>query len=670
MSSKRFSGAVLAIVLALPVAAATPDQPLQLETGQVPLHEPWLVNGGEFKIRFNQELLSAHGITAHGAEPTPAQGPVDEEFARFALVPAEGLQFNAPEGGFDRFTGGALGLAGGFALSLPGDNRISYQQARLRFNAAAPTRLDLISDDGRAWFYINHLMYKMVDDYSGFFVRSADLRASAALAKRLGAPELADQYIGEIKLRAEVVARPEGFIKPDAKALLACPDFHGTPFTGAGGGTYQADVLMESYSMSATRCRRSDGSSPCDGSGADDGEVVFTPSSSLRNSNKPNTADVPWYEKFTTSPFDFPYEGNDQHPYLIWNMYRIVDDQLEQIGASGVKHAFLTTNGGCAAGACTGGGHILGKNCGDTYGTGNNDGSSSLGPRSELIPARGQWARCGSIFDPDCNGVQNSSGNTSYSQRMIVRESKMTPVPGALSTQYFSESWYIVQDDINIYNTMAHRTMAPSSSGSAWSPGAQGSFVLGPVVNAWVDPLTNPTRNIELASAEGHSRVAVKATALTACPAASGLVGTCYRYDYVVNNLDFARVAYMPAPNNVGPNLGIVSSQGFNSFRLDLGSEVAIWVDPVAHFADIDIDAGNNWSVQTASESIAWIAPVSGNELNWGKLFRFSLVTTAAPNPAFTRRVYLDVNPADEAVDFVGRLMVPNVGTLFFSDFE
>ncbi len=668
MSYRLFFGMVFSAVVAMPAVAATPDQPLKLDQDQLPVHEPWLVNGGEFKIRFNEEMLAAYGIRALGAEPTPKQGPVDEEFARFALIPAEGLQFNAPEGGFDRFTGGALGLAGGFALSLPGGERLGYKQGLLRYNAATPTRLELVSDDGRAWFYVNHLMYKMVDDYSGFFVRSADLRVSAALAKRLAAPDLADQYIGEIKLRADVVARPSGFVAPEAKAVLACPDFHGTPF--GTDGIYEADVLMESYSMSTSRCRLGNGTGTCDGSGPDDGDVVFTPSSTLRNSNKSNTADVPWYEKFTTSPFNFPYTGNDQHPYLIWNMYRIVDDQLEQIGASGVKHAFLTTNGGCAAGACTGGGHILGKNCGDTYGTGNNDGSSSLGPRSELIPARGQWARCGSIFDPDCNGVQNSSGNTSYSQRMIVKESKMTPVPGAVSTQYFSESWYIVQDDINIYNTMAHRTMAPSSSGSTWSPGSQGSFVLGPVVNTWVDPLLNPTRNIELASTEGHSRVAVKASLLASCPIASGLVGTCYRYDYVVNNLDFARVEYMPAPNNVGPNLGITSSRGFSTFRLDLGSAVPVWIDPVAHFADIDSNATNDWSVLPTAESIVWTAPVSGNELNWGKLFRFSFVSTAVPNPAFTRQVYLDVNATDEAVDFVGRLMVPNVGTLFMSDFE
>ena len=648
--------------------ASTPDQPMTEYSSQSPRNAQWLVNGGEFKIRFNDDLLKANDITPSGAKPTPGQDVEDEAFARFALVPSEGLQFNAPEGGFDRFTGGKLAIAGGFKLKLPGGETLSFKKAELRYSEDNPMRLDLVGDDGQSWLYLNHLMYKMVDDYAGFYVRSADLRISTALAVRLGLPHLAEQYVGEVKMLAHVVQRPFSFKKPDAKSVLACPNVHGSG-PAPGGGTYQADVLMESYTMSSTRCRRSDTAASCDGSGADDGDVVFTPSSTLRNSNKPDAADIPWYQKFTTNPHPYPYPGNDQHPYLIWNMYRVVDDQLEQVGASGVKHAFLTTNTGCAVGACTGGGHILGNNCGDTYGTSNNDDNTSLGPRSELIPATGQWARCGSIYDPDCNGVQNSPGNDNYSQRLIVKESKLTP-PAGVSTQFFSESWYIVQDDINIYNTMAHRTMAPATNGNAWSPGAQGNFVLGPVINTWVDPAANPTRNIELKSAEGHTRVAVKTKALAACPPASGLSGTCYRYDYVVNNFDFARVVLRPAPNNAGANLGMISSQGFREFTVQLGSEVSLWIDPATHFSDVDTDAGNNWVATVAADRITWNGPGKSNDLSWGKLFRFSLVTTAVPNPAFVRPLHLSVNSEQSGIDFTGNLMSPNVGTLFIGNFE
>jgi hypothetical protein len=667
---------VLGAVIAPALSASTPDQPLIRTPDQVIGNEQWLVNGGEFKIRFNRDLLAAKGLRALGAKPTAGQDPEDEDFAVFPLVPKEGLQFNAPEGGFDRFTGGKLGIAGGFSLKLPTGEKLTYRGAVLRHSHDNPMRLELVGDDGQAWMYLNHLMYKMIQNDTGFYVRSADLRASAALAQKIGRPELADEYIGEVKLLANVVQRPFGYRAANAKAILACPDFHGT---GPANNPFQADVLMESYSMSGTRCRLSSGAGSCDGpAGGDDGEVVFTPSSTLRNSNKPNSADVPWYQKFTTSPYNYPYQGNDQHPYLIWNMYRIIDGQLEQIGASGVKHAFLTINSGCAAGACTGGGHILGKNCGDTYGTGNNDSSSSLGPRSELIPATGQWGRCNSIYDDGlpfsatnvaCDGNQDSSGNTDYMQRMVVRESKLAAAPPPLTTQFFSESWYIVQDDINIYNTMAHRSMAPVGGSGSWAPGVQGNFVLGPVLNAWVDPVANPTQNIELASPEGHSRIAVKVKTLTSCPPASGFVGTCYRYDYVVNNFDFARVELMPAPNNAGVNLGIASSRGFSVFKLNIGSEVPLWLDPDAHFADIDVDPANNWVATVGTESIEWTAPAS-NQLKWGTLYRFSLVTTVEPNPAFTQSAHLAVDMESSGFEFNKRIMVPNVGTLFESAFD
>ena len=77
----------LGAVCATALVAATPDQPLRLAPGQVQGNEQWLVNGGEFKIRLNRELLQAKGVGFSGFKPTPGQGPEDEEFAVFPLVP-------------------------------------------------------------------------------------------------------------------------------------------------------------------------------------------------------------------------------------------------------------------------------------------------------------------------------------------------------------------------------------------------------------------------------------------------------------------------------------------------------------------------------------------------------------------------------------------------------
>lgn len=626
--------------------AATPDKPLERQAGQIAQDQFWSMAGGEFKLRFNADLLEIYGIGLDAPAPTPGQVPAESEFFALQISGTEGLQFNAPKGGFDRFVGGLIKVDGGFSLRLPDGSVLDYEGFQLRADPQNPARLDVIGKDGRAWLYVNHLMYKLVDDYTGLYVRSADLRASAALAARASVPELADAYVAEIKLRANIVTRPSNYQVYEVEGA-ACPAFHGTPFDG--GGIYEADVRMENYSMSFMRCRTSAGANGCDGAGADDGDVVFAPSSTLRNTNAPNGADVSWYEKFSTSPYNYPYPGNDQHPYLIWNAYRIADGQLEQIGASGVKHAFLTTNGGCSDGCNHP--NLLGSNCGDTYGTGNNDASQDLGPRSELIAATGYFGRCGSIFDTNCDGSENSSGNGSYGSRMIIKESQML-VPSA---QFYSESWYVVQDDVNIYNTMAHRTMTPAPGGSGWTPGSQGAFALGPVINAWVDPAADPARNIELAGEEGHTRIAVKVKELASCPAESGLTGTCYRYDYAVNNFDFSRAETEGTP----PNLRVLDNRGFASFTLPL-DPASSYVDPDGHFADIDVNAANNWTAAVGESDVTWTAP-AGNELNWGLLFRFTVITNQAPDSERTGTTRLGVAAVGDPAEYSGDMMIPSV---------
>src|SRR5690606_22348495 len=148
----------------------------------------------------------------------------------------------------------------------------------------------------------------------------------------------------------------------------------GVAVPGVSGETYQADLFMQSFTTQPVGCQTG-GSAGCAGpNGALTGIAAFAPSSTLKNnvndgtlqptipgdplgtSSAKYTADVAWYQKFTGN--SAPY-GNDQHPYLIWNLYRLYPDgSIEQIGRSGVKHAFLTVNSRCIS-QC-GGGHQLG----------------------------------------------------------------------------------------------------------------------------------------------------------------------------------------------------------------------------------------------------------------------------------------------------------------------
>jgi hypothetical protein len=629
--------------------AATPDQPLERDAGQVASPAFYTIGGGEVKVRFNTSFLEPLGIQVAMPQPPAGARARDVGFSVFRTSPADGLHFSASKGSLDGFTGGLLRVEGGFDVRLPDGDSISYDGFHLRANRANPLRFDLVGSDGQSWFYVNHLMFELVDDGARFDMRAADLRMSPALASRIGMAELADAYVGGLHMTLDVLVRGAGGM---GEIAMGGPDFHGDPFPG--GGIYEADVLMQNYDFQVMRCRRTGGGA-CDGAGPDDGEVVFAPNSTLRNTNNPNTAHIPWYEKFTggSNPYGYPYPNADQHPYLIWNLYRIIDGQLEQIGESGVKHAWLTTNGGCSAPF---GSHILSPNCSDTYGTGNNDAPDDLGPRTEIIPHLGFFGRCGSIFDTNCDGSSNGVGSDQYRARMVTRESQLA-IPGA---QYYSDSWYVVQDDINIYNTMMHRTIAPAPGGGGWVTGTQGPTVVGPVLDAWVSPTTSPMRNVEIDTDEGHTRVAVKVKTLASC--VGSLTGTCYRYDYAVHNFDFARAVYGAPPNDEPPNLRIVSNRGFSRFTVPIPSGGAAL--EANHFADTDIDPANNWQAAIGDggvgigPAVTWEAP-AGNELNWGTMFRFSLVTNTAPSDANLGNVVLDVADVGSPAMLQATMMVP-----------
>jgi hypothetical protein len=317
--------------------------------------------------------------------------------------------------------------------------------------------------------------------------------------------------------------------------------------------------------------------------------------------------DVPWIAKFAAPG---PPYNNDQHPFLIWNMYRVSNGRLEQIGASGAKHAFLTLNTNCGCPS----GNTLWVNCEDTYSVGTNNASGSISPRTEITAHTGVWARCGSIFDRNCDGIQDSvPGFTGAadSRRMGVAEPDLQ-VAGA---QYFADGWYVVRDDTNIYNTMAYRPVTPSFNGTTWTFGL-GTQALGAVADAWVNPL-NPGANADnqkFASHEGHLTLAVRAT---------DLGGGRWRYNYALTNHDY--------------DDGIVSF----SVAVPLGATVTN-----TYFHDPDRDAKNDWVAVASPGMLSFQPPKSpmtpaAFAMDWGLLYTFSFEVDAAPTSVRGTSVYL-----------------------------
>lgn len=648
-----------ATVLLLALGAANAAAAAAIESSTAAAEEPrrhpaWQVTGGELGFDLNQDLLRQYGLGVRFDDAARADG----DFVVVPITDADVLAFAAPTGNLHAFESGALRLGATIRLQRRDGKRLRIDAPRLRARAgAAPPVLDLVDRSGRAWFYVDRIMYALDPDAGTLRMLTMDLRIAPALAAWLKAPELAGNAIADLRMSTRILR-----VGHWDKAMASCSSPN---WPGSGGGAYYADVLLTDMGAQQMRCRqRADPSALCDGPGGDDGEVVVAPDATLQNTSDTNggaactaadpcTADIPWYAKFQTSPWPYPYPGNDQHPYLVWNLYRIADGRIEQIGRSGVKHAFFSINFGCN---CPGG-NVLGVSCGDIYSTGNNDGSTFLGPRRELIPHTGQWGRCGSIFDdedtnpgdglPGCDGIQDPGGNDNYMQRLVTRESQIDPAanPGAA---YWLESWYVVRDDVNIYNTMGHIPLLIGYTESGWmvTRSFGGPFTPGPVIDRWVppggaDPLA---RSAELATSHGRARAAVRVTALG---------GGLWRYDYALMNFTWGR----PHTLHAEPNLRVVSNRGFTGFAVP--AQPAATITQRA-FADGDLEAGNDWTsalVSGAPLVVRWDAPVSA-PLDWGTLFRYSFVANLAPR-AGSVWIEAGVDGSHPAVSYALPLLVP-----------
>jgi hypothetical protein len=624
--------------------------------------QTWSAWGGTIGFRWNQDLLSGLGVALTPDQTVAA--PVTNSHADFrphvwfAVRETGGLEFTVANGSLRNFSGGSLAVRGGYSLRLRDGSSIDLRNLTLRVRENDPRVLDVIGGDGKAWFYTDRVMFELANSRQALAVRSADLRISQALANRLGVPDAANWEIADIAMNTEVNiaggdAAPDRVCNPYPWPGVSVPDHDGQ--------TYIADLFMESFSVDPVGCQSCDGPG-----GANDGIVSWAPTSSLINNINDGTAqqtvpgdplgtsqflytaNVAWYTMFSGS--NPPYT-NDQHPFLIWNLYRTnPDGTFQQIGRSGVKHAFVTINFGCLD-SCNEP-HSLGRGCGDTYGSGNNDSPSDMGPRSEIVPAQGIWGRCGSIWDPACTGSEHNNGNTSWTQRMQTHESQVDPAANVGAT-YMIESWYVARDDQNIHNSMATITGTPHWGGGVWAFNSQANYKLGPAIDRWVSP-TAPapgSLNSEISSSEGHAKVAVKVTALG---------GNSWRYDYAVENLDYSRAILEDPAHGTDPR--VVSNKGFDSFSVPIPAGANV---TATSFQNGSLDGSGAWTSAIGANSVTWNAN-GATSLDWGSMYSFSLTVNASPaagrpqtSPRGNGAVTLHVANSGSPASYSSRSIVP-----------
>ena len=529
-------------------------------TAAVP-DERWQVESASGRIAFHSELIRDLGIQVSPASAPDANGRLGVAFRASGRI-----ELVAPGSLFQDLADGELRLDSRGILELNG-TELALQDVRLRRGAEERT-LALLAPDGRPLFEGDYMHFKVDRQAGTIRMFNIDLRLTPDAARLLGDQRYAGVAIGVLELTAPV-AIPRGSVETPNGAC-----------SNPNWGAPNNDVALINIGSVQQMARL--GTFPT-------GQIAVAPSATLKNVG---STEVPWYGKFSGT---FPPYNNDQHPQLVWNMYRIANGAVEQIGVSPLKHAFLTVNSNCGCPS----GNILWVTCEDTYGTGTNDSLNDLGPRDEVTAHTGVWDRCGSIFDPDCNGVQNSPPPRTgpMDRRMAVLESDLQ-IPGAV---YYVDSWYIVRDDVNIFNTMGWRTVTPIG-GTTWTFTLGGALTPGAVIDQWVNPITpGPNaQSVQLDTAEGRLRLAVRAT---------DLGGGQWRYEYALMNFDQdlrVKSFTVPLPAGATPT-GI----GFH---------------------DVDNNAATDWTASVGGGVITWGAPNNAASQDYSTLFNFRFTTNAMPS--------------------------------------
>ncbi len=575
-TSKPITTLLLLLATSLSSATAPWLDNLNHPLKQQQIDSRWQADGGQIHLRFNHNLLNAWqvSVTTDNQTTTTIDGLKHQSHT---VRNTTALSMQAPFGILQAIPDGMLHVDSHMQWTF--DGRVLEHRnwqivaTKKHLTAGEIASLLIQSESGFPMFYLDHIHTELDIKNHRFHARRMDIRVTQELAKALNRPLLSGIAIGEAHMENHLTIPAEYEL---VKGQSTCPP--GRPLWPDAQNP--ADVALINMTWQMVR-------------NLNDGRFVFAPNATLKNVG---VADVVWQPKFSG---DHPPYNNAQHPYLFWAAYREIDGRFEQIGTSQIKHAFFTVNTNCTIDC--GSNQILYPGCEDIYSVGNNDSGGNLGPKIELEAFTGIWEEVGSFFDPNSDGQQDNSSNNSDENRLIIHESDINND----SNDYYFSAWYIVRDDVNIFNTMGHRQydLLPNQQQTSWSFINPGPFTQGPASDAYLTPNTTAPDLMSAShrtsqAGEGHLTAAVKII---------DLGGGEYRYNYMVENHDYD-------PQVEAIEIPLDDDAAFSAF---------IW-------SDLDDDANNDWQV-TRQDNRLILTQVNDNHIDWGALFSFSFTTDRPP---------------------------------------
>jgi hypothetical protein len=442
-----------------------------------------------------------------------------------------------------------------------------------------------------------------------FTLRSGELWLSAQIAEALGDAGLAQTTIGTVTISAN--ARWTGGAVPEAVTAAQTPE---PPAGGTIGGDMTFCQLYGLYMPSGSR------------------ETDVVGLALGTTSWNIGDEDLIW--------LNIP---DEEHPFIVMNLYRLLDGRFEQIGQSHIKHGFYALGSHqCGGPACTyDPGHFagdwLGQNCTDTYGPSLNAVQSGMGPRYEVDPWKGFWYYPGSH-------MQGGHTHGTITHRLQVHDDDLDASLNMGAT-YYAEGYYVMIDDVEVMNSAAWKQVTVSGGpgpGSQWFFGMSGSGTY-PEIGFAIDAWTGATKTLlaqeipvrEFFSPDGRCMLAASAT---------DLGGGMWHYEYALLNIDMDRqVGSFTIPISPGitaTNLGFHAvehhDEPFNTAALDA---VSIDNDP--------------WQGTIQSDSVQW--STTTNPLRWGTLYNFRFDANAPPGTVtVTLQPFRPSHPVPLTGDTVG----------------
>ena len=572
-----------------------------LTAGNGTASELLTASGGQLTLVFYRGNLNDSGLSVEGVKRLDFQ----HDTVTLQLPRHESLQFRAKSGHFTRLEGGQLPLASGLTIKAK-DLQLKSSQLRIQPEHLSRDTLLLTDTNGMDWFHLDYGHYERIGQ--SLHARFLDLRVGHDLAQQLDDPTLLGHIVGYAMLETHI----ESPLDAALNFGNICPVDEPNWPTQEG---FDADMAMLKLQIVSQIARTG-------------GQVAIAPSAYFENIG---SADVPWFAQFAdTRNVDpccadqgdgvcAPY-GNDQGGILVYALYRFVDNRLEQLGQSQAKHAFNSVNldtaqGSLACRAGDRGGRVVPSGCEDLYQASTNANQWFLGPREEIIAHTVEWLRAGSIWDltgplgvPDDNcdympGNLLFDGQTPCEAPVSDLMDRRMSVPEAeLSTpdaRYFIEAWYLVRDDINIFNSFGRKEVTPTFT-SVWTFPEANPFQQGPVIDDFHTLQDTDAASVSdrVDSGEGYVQVSTSVT---------NIGEGQWQYDIALMNFDFDRALDrfdIPFPDN----FTLLSSAYF----------------------DGDTDDSNDWVATSPAGLLRFQAPENVS-LKWGSLVSFRFLADQAP---------------------------------------